>query len=348
MFKRIRNAADHLARNRILQHILFWALSFLVLLNILKVSAEIKPIDLIYTAIFHIPIVLVTYLNLQILLPLFLAKRKFILYGSLAAVTITGGWFFYSFLFGSWIDFILPGYYFIAYYDFWDIALYLAIYLAATSLIKLARGWFRLQEMEKEKTLTELKALKSQVNPHFLFNSLNNIYGLSRKSSPILPDVILKLSGLLRYIIYETNTEMIGLQNEIDILNDYIALQRLRSPTDEKIEFTILGEPGEYKIAPLVFFPFIENSFKHGIKGGAKETFVKIKIEITGAVLNFEIENSKGKSIEPGIPEYKGIGIENVKKRLQLIYPNCHLLTISETESIFRVLLQVQLEKQPR
>jgi two-component system, LytTR family, sensor kinase len=347
MFKKLVKTADHLARNRILQHILFWALSFLVLLNILKVSAEIRPIDLIYTAIFHIPIVLVTYLNLQILLPHFLAKRQFILYGSLAAVTITGGWFFYSFLFGNWIDFILPGYYFIAYYDFWDIALYLAIYLAATSLIKLARGWFRLQEMEKEKTLTELKALKSQVNPHFLFNSLNNIYGLSRKSSPILPDVILKLSGLLRYIIYETDTEMISLQKEIEILNDYIALQRLRSLADEKIEFTILGEPGEYKIAPLVFFPFIENSFKHGIKGGAKETFIKIKIEIAGAVLNFEIENSKGKSIEPCIPEYKGIGIENVKKRLQLIYPNSHLLTISETESIFKVLLQVQLKKQP-
>jgi two-component system LytT family sensor kinase len=344
IFNKLIETADRIARNRVLQHIMFWALSFLVLLNILKVSAEIRPIDLVYTAIFHLPIILATYLNLLLLFPYFLAKRKFIFYGFFVAADIAAGWFFYHFLFGGWIDLILPGYYFIAYYDFWDIALYLAIYLAATSLIKLARGWFRLQEMEKEKTLTELKALKSQVNPHFLFNSLNNIYGLSRKSSPVLPDVILKLSGLLRYIIYETDTELISLQKEIDIMNDYIGLQRLRSPADEKIEFTVLGEPGNYKIAPLIFFPFIENSFKHGIKGGAKDAFIKIKIEITGAVINFEIENSKGKSAENEIPGYKGIGIENVKKRLELIYPSNHILKISVTNDIFKVLLQVQLK----
>jgi two-component system, LytTR family, sensor kinase len=342
--KKLLEKIDHIARNRVLQHILFWSLSFLVLLNILKVSAEIQPIDLIYTFIFHFPILLAVYLNIFFLFPLFLAKRRFVIYGLCLALTIIGCWFFYHFLFGSWIDHIFTGYYFIAYYNFWDITLYLAVYLAATSLIKLARGWFRLQEIQKEKTLTELKALKSQVNPHFLFNSLNSIYSLARKSSPVLPDVILKLSGLLRYIIYETDAEMISLRREIEIIKDYIDLQNLRSSENEKIEFNIDGNPGVYNIAPLIFLPFIENSFKHGIKGGIKDRFVKIKIEISGSVLNFEIENSKGKSAETAMPEYKGIGIENVRKRLELVYPGTHVLKISENTDIFKVLLQVQLK----
>lgn len=326
-----------------LQHILFWALSFLVLLNILKVSADIQPIDYIYTLFFHTPIVLAVYINLLFLFPLFLEKRRFVIYGATLAATISVSWFFYDFLFGRWIDIIFPGYYFIAYYNFWDIALYLSVYIAATSLIKLARGWFRLQEIQKEKTLTELKALKSQVNPHFLFNSLNSIFSLARKSSPVLPDIILKLSGMMRYVIYETDVEMISLQKEIEIIKDYIDLQKLRSSNSENITLEILGEVGGHKIAPLLFLPFVENSFKHGIKGGAKNSFIKIRIEITGGVLNFEIENNQGNPAEIHDDGFKGIGIENVRKRLNLIYPGAHVLKISGTDERFKVLMQVQL-----
>lgn len=343
MIRKLADIIDKVGRNRVLQHILFWALSFLVLMNILKVSADILPIDLIYTAFFHLPIFIAVYLNLQILIPCFLEKRRFVFYGALVAATITLGWLFYRFLFGSWIDFIFPGYYFVAYYNFWDIALYLAVYMATTSLIKLARGWFRLKEIQKEKTLTELKALKSQVNPHFLFNSLNSIYSLARKSSPVLPDVILKLSSLMRYVIYETDVEMISLKKEIHIIRDYIELQKLRSSDAVKIDFSADGKFGGYKIAPLIFLPFIENSFKHGIKGGAKEAFVSIKIEVTGGVINFEVENSKGKSAVVNDEKFRGIGIENVKKRLELVYPDSHVLNISDAKEKFRVLLQLQL-----
>jgi len=327
----------------VLQHVLFWALSFLVLLNILKVSADIQSIDYIYAIFFHIPILLAVYINLFFLIPLFLEKRKFVIYGLLIAATLSLGWLFYDFLFAQWIDYIFPGYYFIAYYNFWDIALYLSVYMVTTSLFKLARGWFRLQEIQKEKTLTELKALKSQVNPHFLFNSLNSIFSLARKSSPILPDVILKLSGLMRYVIYETDVEMISLKKEIEILKDYIELQKLRSSDSENINLEIVGEVEDHKIAPLLFLPFVENSFKHGIKGGVKDTFIKIRFEITGGVLNFEIENNAGNSADIHDDGFKGIGIQNVKKRLNLIYPNSHILKISETDERFKVLVQVQL-----
>lgn len=341
--KRILDFLDRLSRIRILQHFLFWCLSFLVLVNILRVSSNIQPIDVIYAAVFHLPILLVVYINHFILIPNFLGPRRFIIYSFLLAGNIIVGWCFYSFLFGRWIDTLLPGYYFITYYNFWDFSLFLAVYIAATSLIKLAKGWFRLQEIQKEKTLTELQALKSQINPHFLFNSLNSIYSLSRRSSEILPDVILKLAGLMRYVIYETDDDMVPLEKEIKIIKDYIDLQRLRSDCPEKIELKIEGEPGNNRVAPLIFLPFIENGFKHGLKGVAEDVFVKIKIEITGSVINFEIENSNEKSETISDGKYNGIGIRNVKKRLELIYPDNHLLKISEYKETFKVLLQLQL-----
>jgi len=344
MVRQVLRFLARLPKKRTLQHASFWALSFLVLLNILKVSAEIQPIDLVYTVVFHIPIVLVVYLNQSVLFPLLLAKQRNLAYSVSLVAGISAGAVFYILLFSRWIDFIFPGYYFIAYYGFWDISLYLAVYVAATSLIKLARGWFRLQQIEQEKTLTELKALKSQVNPHFLFNSLNSIYSLARKNSPTLPETILKLGSLMRYVIYETDVDKIGLQKEIEIISDYIALQKIRTSEGDKVEFKIEGDPGETKIAPLIFLPFIENSFKHGLQRGKTESFIKIKIEITGAVLNFEIENSKGLPVETGLQEYKGIGIENVKKRLGLVYPGAHVLKISENDKVFKVLLQLQLK----
>ncbi|MCA1760111.1 MAG: hypothetical protein LC658_10110 [Bacteroidales bacterium] len=162
MVKKIVNIFAYLMKERFFQHILFWSLSFLILINIFKVSAEIKQIDLIYTAIFHLPILLIVYFNLRFLFPFFLENRKYFWYGISVLILVTAGAGFYIILFNSWIDFIFSSYYFIAYYGFFDISLYLIIYIFLTSLFRLARGWFRLQEIENEKTVAELKALKSQ------------------------------------------------------------------------------------------------------------------------------------------------------------------------------------------
>ena len=251
---------------------------------------------------------------------------------------------FYIILFDSWIDYIFSGYYFIAYYSFWDISLYFVIYIFITSLFRLARGWFRLQEIEKEKTISELKALKSQVNPHFLFNSLNSIYSLARKNSQNVPQKIVQLSDLMRHIIYESDVDFIPLEKEVEMVKNYIELQNLRTVEKDKINLEIIGEIAGRKIAPLIFLPFVENSFKHGLKGSTKNIFVDIKIEVSGSILNFEIENSKGKTAEMIHSKHKGIGIKNVKKRLELIYPNLHSLKISNNENRFKVLLQVQLK----
>lgn len=343
MIKRITDFFKHLSKNRIFQHVLFWCLSFLILTNLLKVSAEVKQIDLVYTAIFHVPIFLIVYLNLKVLFPIFLEKRKYFLYSVSVLALIAMGAGFYIILFGSWIDYIFSGYYFIAYYGFFDISLYFVIYIFATSLLRLARGWFRLQEIEKEKTLAELKALKSQINPHFLFNSLNSIYSLARKNSPKVPEKIIQLSDLMRHVIYNSDVDFILLSKEVEMVSNYIELQNLRTSENEKISFELDGDIEGKKVAPLIFLPFVENSFKHGLKSGAENAFVKIKLKVSGNDLCFEIENSKGSSVEPENSKYKGIGVENVKKRLDLIYSGSYSLEIVNSDKSYKVVLKLKL-----
>lgn len=343
MVYKTKNRNVRLLKNRNFQHILFWCLSYLILINILKVSAEIQKIDLIYSAIFHLPVLLVVYFNLQVSFPLFFEKRRYLYYLFSVVITVLLGVGFYFLLFNHWIDHVFPGYYFIAYYSFWDISLFFVIYLSASGLLHLARSWFQVQELEKEKTTAELKALKSQLNPHFLFNSLNNIYSLARKKSPLVPEKIVQLSDLMRHIIYESDVEFIPLEKEVEMIKNYIELQNLRSVEPDRIELEIKGEIEGKKIAPLLFLPFVENSFKHGIKGGKNDSYVRIKIETTGQSLFFRAENNKGENVEIADAKYKGIGIENVKKRLELIYPGKHSLGISDDDEKFEVNLQIQM-----
>jgi two-component system, LytTR family, sensor kinase len=337
-----KNWLQVLIRNRMLQHALFWSLSFLILTNILKVSVDIKPIDLIYTAIFLVPIIAVVYFNLRILMPLFFEREKYVMYALLVVALIVAGSGFYLLLFDKWIDYIFRGYYFIAFYSFWDISLYFAIYLLLTSLLHLARGWFRLQEMESEKRKAELKALQTQINPHFLFNSLNSIYSLARKSSKQVPDKIVQLSDLLRHIIYDSERDFIPLEKEVQMIRNYIELQNLRTTKPKQIKLEIEGDFNGKSIAPMVMLPFIENSFKHGLKGGAENAFVNIRIKVFSKSLNLEIENSKGKAVEPESLN-RGIGVENVKKRLDLIYPGRHKLKIKDESESFKVHLRIEL-----
>jgi two-component system, LytTR family, sensor kinase len=336
---------SRLIKNKVLQHLLFWSLSFLILLNVLRVSADIHRIDVIYTAIFHVPVLLIVYINLQVLFPLFLEKGRYFLYSIAVLVTVALGSGFYLMLFDRWIDYIFTGYYFIAYYSYWDMSLFFAVYVATTSLLHLARGWFRLQEIEQEKTLTELKALKSQINPHFLFNSLNSIYSLARKKSPQVPDKVVQLSDLMRHIIYESDVDFIPLEKEIEMVKNYIELQNLRTSKPEKIKLEINGDIKNKKIAPLLFLPFVENSFKHGLKSGAENAFVKISVAIIRRDLIFEIENTKGSKPSVSDSRYKGVGIENVRKRLELIYPGHHQLKIFDGDKTFKVHLQVPTQK---
>lgn len=343
MLKKLQDILYNLTVNRWLQHIAFWSFSFLILVNILRVSAILKPIDAIYTMVFHVPLMLVVYINLRILVPRLLARRVFWWYAYSIAILIVVGAEFYLFLFDSWIDYLFPGYYFVAYYGFWDITLYLIVFLLLTTLIKLARAWFVVKQLEKENTENQLKVLRSQLNPHFLFNSLNNIYSLARKKDEQTPDTVLKLSDILRYVIYDSDQDEIDFESEIEFMRKYIALQQLRLHDQSIVEFNIEGITEGQKIAPLLFIPFIENSFKHGLSDKHNEGYIHINLVGRKESIYFRIKNSKGKSDVNLKAKYRGVGIMNVKKRLELLYKDRYHLEINNSKKSYEVKLEIKL-----
>lgn len=184
--------------------------------------------------------------------------------------------------------------------------------------------------------------LRKQTNPHFLFNALNSIYSLAYKKSDLVPDAIVTLSELMRYMLYETDNKSVLLEKEINYIQNYLELQKLRLNNVENIVINIHGETKNKPIEPLLLISFIENAFKYGTdyKGTA---FVKIKIIIDGNNLDFWVENKIENKKKDA--ENSGIGLTNIKNRLNLIYPNAHQLTIIETESDYKVHLNLQLNQ---
>jgi LytS/YehU family sensor histidine kinase len=195
---------------------------------------------------------------------------------------------------------------------------------------------------KNEALQTELKLLKSQINPHFLFNALNNIYALSAIDSGKTQKSISYLSDMLRYVLYECEQEIVPLYKEIDYIENYIKLFSLKSSKTYPITTTFSIENQNVQIVPMLLIPFLENALKHSNIEKINGTFIKLKMNATANSIDFEIENSK--------PEFKivkddigGIGIENVKKRLAILYPNRYELKINETSQAFKVNLKLQL-----
>jgi two-component system, LytTR family, sensor kinase len=211
--------------------------------------------------------------------------------------------------------------------------------------IKAVRSDLKNKEREKnlirEKLSTELKLLRNQINPHFLFNSLNNIYALSRKKSDNAPEAIMKLSDLLSFMLYESGKETISIQEEMSFLSDYIELQKIRY--NDKLTLNVtknidnLSEP----ITPLLFIPLVENAFKHGVEENTKQSFINIGIELKNRKLRFEIENNFEQNVQKNKKE--NIGLMNVQRQLELLYSE-HNIEIIKTENIFKVLITINLE----
>ncbi|MFH0755892.1 MAG: histidine kinase [Bacteroidota bacterium] len=331
-------------RQRWWQHLLFWIGLFLILLNIFKTSGSFEKIDLIYTLIFLIPLLGITCLNLYHFIPRYLRREKYIVYLSFFGILTSGGAVFLYFLFDRWIDIILPNYYFISYYSVGQLMIYTGSVLLLTTLLKLSRSWFMLLRMERMTTSHQLKSLQSQINPHFLLNSLQTIYALSMEKSERTPDVILRLSEILKYTLYETERPQISLEQEISLISDYVEMYRYRvDPLRTDIRLDVQGEAEELRIAPMLLIPFIENCFKHGLQAGPGSSFVHIQLQIFNNILEFRASNNKGVSYVPDIDQRKGIGIENTRQRLELLYPGKHQLKILEEDKIFAVHLKLEL-----
>lgn len=202
------------------------------------------------------------------------------------------------------------------------------------------------QQLKEEKLTAELNFLKAQINPHFLFNILNMAFSsASSTGDEKTANIIEKLSGLMRYMFYDSNADRVDISKEINYIENYISLQKLRLSSDipVTIQFNVLGEAGNLRIAPLILIPFVENAFKYGIKLEKKSDII-IQIELENKSLNFNVENVNYKTKNPNYKMDTGIGLNNVKKRLELIYPLKHSLNISNEGGKFRVKLIIDLD----
>jgi two-component system LytT family sensor kinase len=222
---------------------------------------------------------------------------------------------------------------------FWSVLIYLGstIYMLQDQLRKRSEESKRIVE---EKLKTELKFLKAQINPHFLFNALNNIYSLSYLKSDKGPDAVLKLSGMLRYVIEDCQEDIVSLNSEIEYIENFINFQQMKSKDTQNIVFEHDLVSGTEMVAPMLFVSFIENSFKYSKIENAEGAFVKMKLDKTGNQIIFSIENSipeKGKAT-PG----SGKGIENTRQRLNILYPEKHKIKIAGYQNTFKVELKIE------
>jgi len=216
----------------------------------------------------------------------------------------------------------------------------------SAAAIKLMKHWYvegqRSLQLQKENVESQLQLLKAQVHPHFLFNTLNNIYSKTQNIAPAASEMIFGLSDILRYVLYECNKPLVPLDQELKMMEEYINLEKVRYGNELEMHVDLPQQTENYFIAPLMILPFVENCFKHGTSNILEQPWINLTIAIEGEEMTMKLLNSK--SSVPVSSNAHGIGIENVKKRLALIYPDKHQLTIREEDEVFIVILKLQLE----
>jgi len=299
------------------------------------------------------------YFNLYFLIPRFLEKGKYLQYLSLliltiltAASCIVSGYFLSAYMQNSTALELYGHGNFYHYFQVYTLPSTLTSMMLAMS-IKLAKNWIqsrrKQQELEKEKLETELKFLKSQMNPHFLFNTINSIFVLIHKNPMMASESLAKFSDLLRYQLYECNEQQIPLSQELGYLENFIELQELREDHD-RIRLLVSIAPyatGNYMIAPFVLIPFIENAFKHVSRKNDISNWINIALHFEQQRLHFIVSNSISFTHHSSTEAVKhsGIGLKNVKRRLDLVYPGKHELLIQQDENQFEVKLQLDLQE---
>ncbi|AZQ64670.1 hypothetical protein EI427_20820 [Flammeovirga pectinis] len=216
----------------------------------------------------------------------------------------------------------------------------LALTIPCLIVLWVYEQWKWVKSLKSEKSQAELQLLKSQINPHFFFNTLNNLYGLTVEKSDKAPEVVLLLSDMMRYTIYEGKEDVVPIQDEIKYLENYIELHRIRYQKNVQIHF-INSIISDYKIAPLLFIILLENAFKHGVETLVENAFIFIEITEEDGCINFSIENNYDKVLID--THQKGIGLDNLKQRLELIYPNKYTYSEEVSVDIYKANLTLQL-----
>jgi two-component system, LytTR family, sensor kinase len=300
--------------------------------------------NFLYVLTFHLTIITAVYFNLKILIARYLSRSRFGLYllyaSGLCILTAVLNFCLFDFC----IDQLFPNLYFISYFRIWELILIVAAYLIFTGILFLIWQYAMMLIEKRDAANNELSALKAQINPHFLFNNLNTIYSLASKNDEHTKDVILQLSDFLRYVLYDTASEFIPLEKEAEIIRTYVELQKARvNPDITSVILTVEGNFANVEITPLLLLPLAENCFKHGI--GKNPGKVELYIGFDGKQLLFKTKNAIALREKTGQEENGGIGIKNVEKRLDLLYPERHSLEYSEKEGIFNLEMRIELKK---
>lgn len=225
----------------------------------------------------------------------------------------------------------------------------MSVFFAVTcvGLLRFVEEYFELEarrkELENQQLTSELQFLRAQVNPHFLFNTLNNLYYLAVNQNTRTPEVIAKLSGMMRYMIYESNHPRVPLDKEIDYIENYLSLERLRLEDNVPITFEVNGTTAGIRIAPLILITFLENAFKHGVSSSAKAPWITVKLDVDRNECVYRVANGKLSEESKTLHDKSGIGLQNVRRRLALTYPDRHYLRITDTDERYEVVLKLDL-----
>lgn len=313
------------------------AFLLVLLLEMLSLWNSRDNFDTDYSFYFHgfsyaIMIMSLIWLNHFVLIPSFLDKKRYVLYGILVISSIL--LVSYLRVFRLDLAVITKVFFFLLYTTGTGMA---AFFLRRNLIIQK-------ENIEKEKLQRdmELNYLKEQVNPHFLFNSLNSIYALSRQQSPETPDLVMQLSELMRYQLESSKKNSVLLKEELEFIENYLLLEEKRLSKRCNVEFLITGDLADLRISPMLLIPFVENAIKHGAQSTNQQSSIDISVTIKQGRLHFCAVNSK--PTIPVVSERKGFGLENVKRRLNLLYPNVHTLDIQDEDKQYRVNLTIDLK----
>jgi sensor histidine kinase YesM len=296
---------------------------------------------------FNICLIVFFYLHQYVLFNRLVVKRRFGLY----LTVITGIFLLIFFVSYTYRTLLFPSLHYHPLLSFREIVRALTWYLLVLLIslgLKLLGQWRqaeeRAHEVENDQLRTELSFLHAQINPHFLFNSLNTIYSLALQKSDTAPGAVIKLSQLLRYVVDEAGHNQVTLSREVDYLNNYIELQKLRSTSTLAVHFKVTGDIQSTQIAPLLLLPFVENAFKYGISSH-DESPIDIALCADTRQINFSVKNRNYDSDSYEIERHSsGIGINNVRRRLELLYSGKHKLDIDNSQGLYFIKLTIQLK----
>lgn len=354
---------NHPDRKRILLHLLFW-LTVMTILTVIYGTGMPNYVFAAGIVALFMPIhILYFYTIAYVIIPRYFDRKRYVGFSVFLLLIVVGSTFLFRLLEilvadpiiydavrqndptfvwrkleGTFSEQLAKPAYLISAFEQTNIFVWIAL------SVKFFKMWFERRQAALE---AELNFLKGQLHPHFLFNTLNNLYALTLNQSPQSPSVVMGLAEILRYMLYEANTEVVQLERDISILRSYIELEKIRYEERLDINFSVNGLAPELKIAPLLILPLVENAFKHGASEQIGQAWINMDLRVKNNTLKFKISNSKPEESaqKDDRANHVSIGLANVRKRLDILYPSAHQLKILEEEDVFAVILEMELDK---